>query len=130
MLWASIVFIKSEAQAGVELSAAIANDIIMVTLWVLPVKCKAQGNTKEAILRKYSRQGPWKPLDIHGYPWISMDIHGYPWISIDIHGYPWISMDIHGIHGFHGIHGVHGFHGFHGSHGYIHGFHGIQGIHG
>ena len=32
------------------------NHIIMVTLWVLFVKCKAQGNTKEAILCKYSRQ--------------------------------------------------------------------------
>jgi hypothetical protein len=47
---------KSATQAGVELLAAIAYDIIMVTLWVLPVKCKAQGNTKEAILCKYSRQ--------------------------------------------------------------------------
>jgi hypothetical protein len=28
----------------------------MVTLWVLFVKCKAQGNTKEAILCKYSRR--------------------------------------------------------------------------
>ena len=49
------LFIKSAAKAGVELLAAIANNIIMVTLWVLPVKCKAQGNTKEAILCKYSR---------------------------------------------------------------------------
>ena len=29
--------------------------IIMVTLWVLNAKCKAQGITKEAILCKYSR---------------------------------------------------------------------------
>ena len=34
---------------------ATAYNIIMVTLWVLFVKCKAQGITKEAILCKYSR---------------------------------------------------------------------------
>jgi hypothetical protein len=42
---------------------AAANHIIMVTLWVLFVKCKAQGITKEAILCKYSRQsthGLWR----------------------------------------------------------------------
>ena len=50
------MFIKSAAKAGMELAAATAMNIIMVTLWVLPVKCKAQGNTKEAILCKYSRQ--------------------------------------------------------------------------
>jgi len=48
---------------------AAVNDIIMVTLWVLFVKCRAQGITKEAILCKYSRQVdlsqnsclPWRP---------------------------------------------------------------------
>jgi hypothetical protein len=57
------LFIKSAAKAGVELSAAIAKDIIMVTLWVLPVKCKAQGNTKEVILCKYSRQVQFTETD-------------------------------------------------------------------
>ena len=39
-----------------KIQGAMACHIIMVTLWVLVVKCKAQGNTKEAILCKYSRQ--------------------------------------------------------------------------
>ena len=47
--------IKSAAEAGMKILGAKAYHIIMVTLWVLVVKCKAQGNTKEAILCKYSR---------------------------------------------------------------------------
>ena len=47
--------ICSKSRNGV-LRATGNNNIIMVTLWVLNVKCKAQGITKEAILCKYSRQ--------------------------------------------------------------------------
>ena len=47
--------IKFAAEAGVN-PRATTNNIIMVTLWVLFVKCRAPAITKEAILCKYSRQ--------------------------------------------------------------------------
>ena len=49
------------------------NHIIMVTLWVLFVKCKAQGNTKEAILCKYSRQR-FHPV---GEAWVAQMTKGW-----------------------------------------------------
>ena len=55
------LIIKSAAQAGIdswELGVAI---ILMVTLWVLNAKCKAQEITKEAILCKYSRHRHFSP---------------------------------------------------------------------
>ena len=50
------LIIKSAAEAGMKVLGTTVNHIIMVTLWVLFVKCRAQGITKEAILCKYSRQ--------------------------------------------------------------------------
>ena len=49
-------FIKSAARAGIDSWERAFTIILMVILWVLVAKCKAQGITKEAILCKYSRQ--------------------------------------------------------------------------
>ena len=51
----SQLIIKSAAQAGIDSWESGVAIILMVTLWVLNAKCKAQGITKEAILCKYSR---------------------------------------------------------------------------